>query len=47
MLKTILSRKASRRVFRTLLIEIPNVRMRAGVKVFSCLEDRELARVLA
>jgi len=42
---TILSMKASSRVT-TLLVGIPNERMRAGVKISSCLEDRELARVL-
>jgi len=47
MLETILSRKANRRILMTLLVEIPNGRMRAGVKVLSCFEDRELAQVLA
>jgi hypothetical protein len=47
MLETILSRKANRRILMTLLVEIPNGRLRAGVTVLSCFEDRELARVLA
>jgi hypothetical protein len=46
MLKTILSRKASRRIFMILLVEIPNEPTRAGVKVFSDPADRELVRVL-